>query len=203
MSFTAFDAGVAILRVAQDFLDETEIKPNAIWSTPAKSDRLRQLLTKAGWQEGWPYCASFVEACYGHAYEQLGASPDVVALIRQRFHPSVMRTFENCGTYAQSSEPLPGSVFFMQRAMSALGHAGLVLIGGRRTFATIEGNTSPGIQRASKDREGDGIYLKLRELAFARHSGLWLRGFLNPLGSDDAEQLVERIRAGALPPNPA
>jgi hypothetical protein len=195
-SFTALEAGLAVLDVAREFLDESEVKPNAAWSTPVKSDRLRTLMQQAGWREGWPYCASFVEACYGHAYERLGASDAVVALIRRFFTPSVMQTFTNCGSYAEHRDPAPGAVFFMQKAMSPLGHAGLVLLSGRLRFATIEGNTSPVIARASKEREGDGIYLKIRELSFARTSGLWLRGFLNPLGSGEAEELAERIRAG-------
>lgn len=185
MNFSSMVAGLTILEVAQEFLDLHEVKPNSQWSVRSKSDRLRDLLSNAGWHEGWPYCASFVEACVGEAYRRLGASPAVLQLIRERFTPSVMRTFENCAPLSAARDPEVGAVFFMQKGMTDLGHAGLVIMRGLETFCSIEGNTSPGVQRVAKDREGDGIYLKIRPLdPGVRRSGLWLRGFLNPMSSE-------------------
>lgn len=192
-AFTAFDAGVEILRTASRFLDLHEVQDNAHWSEPTDSQALRQLLMEVGWQEGWPYCASFVEACYVHAYRVLEAPAAVVDLIRARFTPSVMRTFANCGVHAQRRDAIPGSVFFMQKGRTGLGHAGLVILAGRHTICTLEGNTSPGVRDAARDREGDGIYAKVRALSFAPSSGLWLRGFLHPLGLAEATALAQEV----------
>jgi hypothetical protein len=191
-SFSALDAGVAILRVAQEFLDLSEVENNKAWSDPAKSTKLRALMERTGWQAGWAYCMALAEACYIGGYETLGAPAEVVALIRKRFTPSVMSTFTNCGKFAQSRDPLPGSVFFMQNDGQWLGHAGLIVMGSDKRILTVEGNTSPALALATNaDREGDGIYAKIRVPQWTRKKGLWMRGYLNPLGLDDAVKLAE------------
>jgi hypothetical protein len=194
MSFTAEEAGLEVLKVASQFLDLYEVKPNAQWSEPVESETLKRLMKEAGWQEGWPYCAAFVEACVVMAYRRLGASDEALKVIRSRFSPSVMQTFVQVGTLGQQRKAVPGSVFFMQKGGTGLGHAGLVVLGGRRTFVTIEGNTSPGVVDTASDREGDGIYAKVRRLSWTKSpKGLWLRGFLHPMGSAELDDLVRKL----------
>lgn len=196
MAYTAAQAGAEIIAQATRFVNLKETANNAAWDDPDTSGQdaaaleLRYLLEATGWQAGWPYCAAFCEAVYMRAYKTLGASPKVLAVLSQRFTPSVMLTYKQLGSYAQHTVPLPGAVFFMQKGQSGNGHAGVVVLPGQTNFSTIEGNTSPSPASAQADREGDGVYKKVRSLDFTKKSGLWLRGFFNPLSSAEVAKLT-------------
>ncbi len=195
MGYTATQAADEILRVASHFLNLKETANNAAWDDPdtagedAAAKELLQLLQSVGWQTGWPYCMAFCKAVYMRAYTNLGASPEVLKLISQRFNASVMQSYTASGKYAQKKVPVPGAIFFMQKGDTGTGHAGLVVTPGQVNFSTIEGNTSPSPASAQADREGDGVYKKVRSLDFKKKPGLWLRGFLHPMGSDEVEKL--------------
>jgi hypothetical protein len=132
---------------------------------------------------------AFCKAIYMQAYKNLGAPPEVLRLIAQRFTPSVMISYKNIGKFAEQKVPIAGSIFFMQKGDTGTGHAGLVVLPGQVNFSTIEGNTSPSPGSAQADREGDGVYKKVRSLDFKKKPGLWLRGFLNPMGADEVAAL--------------
>jgi hypothetical protein len=187
--FSQLDAGVAILREAQRFLDMYEIAPNAQWSRPVDSEALVALMRATGWKPGWPYCAAFVEACYGAAAGKL-AGPEVEALVRAKFAIHVLTTYRNVQARTHQGRPVPGSVFFMRKGQTSEGHTGLVLMAGERTMVTIEGNTSPGARTAASDREGDGIYFRIRPLTVAPSPGLHLIGFLDPLDHEQVQILL-------------
>lgn len=195
MSYTAAQAGEEIIRVASHFLNLKETANNSAWDNPdtAGQDQagfdLRRLLETTGWQAGWPYCMAFCKAIYLQAYKNLGAPPEVLRLVSQRFTASVMITYKNCGAFAQKKVPTSGAIFFMQKGDTGNGHAGLVVTPGQVNFATIEGNTSPSPTSAQADREGDGVYKKVRTLDFTKKTGLWLRGFLHPMSSDEVAAL--------------
>ena len=195
MTYSKEQAGAEILRVASDFLNLKETANNAAWDNPdtagqdAAGVELRRLLETTGWQAGWPYCMAFCKAIYLQAYRNLGAPPEVLRLIAQRFTPSVMISYKNIGAFAQNKAPIAGSIFFMQKGDTGNGHAGLVVLPGQVNFSTIEGNTSPSPGSAQADREGDGVYKKVRSLDFAKKTGLWLRGFLNPMGAEEVAKL--------------
>lgn len=195
MTYSKEQAGAEILRVASEFLNLKETANNAAWDNPdtagqdAAGVALRRMLETTGWQAGWPYCMAFCKAVYLEAYKNLGAPPEVLRLIAQRFTPSVMISYKNIGAFAQKKLPIAGSIFFMQKGDGGTGHAGLVVLPGQVNFSTIEGNTSPSPGSAQADREGDGVYKKVRSLDFAKKTGLWLRGFLNPMGADDVATL--------------
>ncbi|MGQ0647413.1 MAG: CHAP domain-containing protein [Gemmatimonadaceae bacterium] len=195
MEYSAAQAADEIIRVASHFLNLKETTNNAAWDDPdtagqdAAGLELRQLLESVGWQVGWPYCMAFCKAVYMQTYKNLGAPPDVLRLIAQRFTSSVMLTHKNCGRFAQNKVPTAGAIFFMQKGDSGNGHAGLVVTPGQASFSTIEGNTSPSPASAQADREGDGVYKKVRTLDFTKKPGLWLRGFLVPLSSDEVAAL--------------
>lgn len=195
MTYSKEQAGAEILRVASEFLNLKETANNAAWDNPdtagldAAGLALRRMLETTGWQAGWPYCMAFCKAVYMEAYKNLGAPPEVLRLIAQRFTPSVMISYKNIGPFAQQKVPIAGSIFFMQKGEGGTGHAGLVVLPGQVNFSTIEGNTSPSPGSAQADREGDGVYKKVRSLDFTKKSGLWLRGFLNPMGADEVAAL--------------
>ena len=178
--------GEKIVEVATRFLHLQETTSNAVWDDPstpgldASASDLRKLLEGTGWQAGWPYCAAFCEAVWRQAYVELEASAILVQRIAKRLTPSVMASFKNWEGQI-STVPKPGALFFMQKGDSWQGHAGIVVRLGKDIIATIEGNTSPDPKDATVDREGDGVFRRVRSLSFTKRSGLWLRGFLNPL----------------------
>lgn len=183
---TQEEIGAHIIVVASRFIGLQETKQNAEWDNPSTAGRdeaaevLRKSLKAVGWLIGWPYCAAFVEACWRIAYSELGAPQELMDRISQRLTPSVMQSFNNWKTKI-STEPEPGAIFFMQMGNTAHGHAGIVVQRNGDAISTIEGNTSPMPGTAMADREGDGIFKKVRRLDFNQKSGLWLRGFINPL----------------------
>lgn len=179
MMYTQRTAGIAVLEVASQFLDLREIENNTRWDIVATSDTLVPLLEATGWKLGWPYCMAFVEAVWGEAAKRV--APDAEPLLRQKFSPHVLTSYRNVKRAVHTRHPEPGAVFFMQKGQSANGHAGIVIMASRTRMVTIEANTSPGVVTGAADREGDGIYLKLRPIDFTPHATkLHLLGFLDP-----------------------
>ena len=77
--------------------------------------------------------------------------------------------------------PTPGSIIFFQLGKTDHGHAGIVVNSDKGLIATIEGNTSNSDKASvSADRNGDGIYKKVRHLDFTVTNSLHLIGFLSP-----------------------
>lgn len=177
-----------IIRVATHFINLYEVKANAEWrliTDPSKgkeeSYQIHEAMKASGWQDGWPYCAAFCESVWRLAYTNLQAPQSVLDDFGKKLCPSVMTSF-NAFKGRITHNPLPGSIFFMQKGKSANGHAGLVVGCDGKNIATIEGNTSAGkAVSAEADRNGDGIFKKVRTLDFTETSGLYLKGFLNPI----------------------
>lgn len=183
---TAEEIGGQIIAIAAYFEGLHEVKQNAEWdnlATPSKdpaAEELRQALKRAGWMTGWPYCMSFCEAVWRQAYQSLEAPIEIQQRIAARLNPSVLGSFNNWKVEI-NQKPLPGSIFFMQLAHTGHGHAGIVVKASDYQFASIEANTSPMAASPEADREGDGVFRKVRRLDFQERPGLWLRGFLNPI----------------------
>jgi hypothetical protein len=188
--FTAADAAYAIRDTVRQYAGLFEVKPNQEWSDPVKSKQLIARLKGVGWQLGWPYCMALVEAVVTEAYQLVGASPGMVALISRKFNPHVMTSWRNCFPMSQSQQALDGSVFFMRSGSTDSGHAGIVTFGTNYMFQSIEGNTSDAPISGAADREGDGIYCKQRAIDFRPKSGLHLKGFLNPMDYSTLEALA-------------
>lgn len=184
---TREEIGEKIISVASGFVGLQEVKQNAEWDNPSTAGRdgaaesLRKALKASGWLMGWPYCAAFVEACWRIAYTDLGAPAELLSRIATKLTPSVMQSYNNWIPDSKDTTPQPGAIFFMEMGRSGKGHAGIVIHRNGDAFSTIEGNTSPMPGTAMADREGDGIFKKVRLLDFTQKSGLWLRGFLNPI----------------------
>lgn len=184
---TRDEIGQKIISVASTFIGLQETKQNAEWDNPSTvgrdeaADALRKALRASGWMAGWPYCAAFVEACWRIAYTELGAPDQLLTRIKLRLTPSVLQSYNNWKPDSTQREPEPGAIFFMQLGHTAYGHAGLVVHQNGDAISTIEGNTSPMPGSSALDRDGDGIFKKVRLLDFNPKSGLWLKGFLNPI----------------------
>lgn len=189
---TQEEIGARIIEVATQFVGLHETKANAEWDNPVTAGKdqaavdLWNALTDSGWMMGWPYCAAFVEACWRAAYVGLQAPDELQSRIGQKLTPSVMQSFKNWKAEI-SLDPTRGAIFFMQMRQGATGHTGIVVQPFRDQFSTIEGNTSPQAGTPDADREGDGVFKKIRRLDFTPRAGLWLRGFLNPIPWQDDE----------------
>ena len=178
--------GTHIIKTAEQFLGLHETAQNAAWDNPETAGldeaatELKKLMVKTGWQEGWAYCAAFVEAVWCDSYVEQKAPRWLITELAQKFTPSVVRTFRNFEDQI-TDNPEPGAVFFMQLGNTWRGHCGIVTRVVGPKILTIEGNTSPEPDDADADREGDGIFRRVRTMDFTEKQGLWLRGFLNPV----------------------
>ena len=181
--------GEKIVEVATRFVGLHETAANVAWDNPATPEadasavELKKLLLSVGWQDGWSYCSAFCEAVWKQAYTELKTQPIILQRIATMLTPSVMDSLRNwTGHIATVGQP--GAIFFMQKGSSWQGHAGIVCKVSGDKMATIEGNTSPDPKDADADREGDGIFRRTRNAIppSIERPGLWLRGFLNPLG---------------------
>lgn len=191
VTFTAREAGYALLETCRPYMDLVETTANAVWSDPVRSKELEAGMLRAGWKPGWPYCMASVEFLVVKTYEALGAHPDVIRLIAQKLTPHVMTSYRNCGPYARSKAPEIGAIGFMRKGETDSGHAFIATLPGERTTSTFEGNTSRLVGVLPEaDRNGDGFYVKARPLVYRPTARLYLVGFLNPMGSAELEQLA-------------
>ena len=179
-----------IIKVAEEFEGLVEIISNAEWDLPKTKHKdpvaakFEAMLKRSGHEDGWPYCASFVEGVWRTAYEEADASAKTLKLISGLLGPHVMTSFRNCKDAGLISQvPQIGAVMFMQSGASDSGHAGLVAQPGGSFFNTIEANTSSGNPNERDGGLGEGgVWRKKHQLIFQpKNKGLWLRGFLNPI----------------------
>lgn len=180
--------GQKIIDHADDFINLYEIKANAEWRSIVNSkdgktlsDLLVKEMERGGWQKGWPYCMAFAEAAWRYAYEALEAPEALRKEIFTKLTPSSMVTYNNFKAKITKT-PVPGAIFLMQHGKTSNGHAGIVCGVKNGVMATIEGNTSSkGATSVESDRNGDCIVKKTRPVNFSVSSGLYLKGFLNPI----------------------
>ena len=186
---TNVSPGEKIIEVATRWLNLHEVAANAVWDDlgtqgpDRRAEELKDAMRASGWQEGWSYCAALVEAVWRTAYVELGAPAGLITEIGRRLTPSVMASLRNWEGHT-SLWPEPGAIFFMQKGRSWQGHAGIVVQHVVDRISTIEGNTSPEPRTTEADREGDGVFKRVRPVSFAPRTGLWMRAFLNPLPLD-------------------
>ena len=177
--------GLEIVTTAEGLLGLVETKSNAEWDDPKtpgpdlRAKRFKQWLLSVGWNPGWAYCASTVEAVYRQTLVRMAAPPAIVQRIATQLCPSVMKSYARCHDQITKS-PIPGDIMFMQKGHTPYGHAGIVTAVHSGWFETIEANTSKEASSAERQREGEGIFRKKHNLDFSRRDTLWIVGFLNP-----------------------
>jgi len=189
-----------IIEVAERFLGLYEVKSNAIWDDPSTAGEdpqakiLLELMIESGWQPGYAYCCSLTEAVWRQAYYELDAPQDTIDKITTNLTPSVMKSFNNWKKEELiSTIPTSGSIFFMQKGFTGFGHAGIVVKSSDdgKKISTIEGNTSPDPASVEADREGDGVFRRVRPVSFTSSTGLWMQGFLHPIVIQDAPVIID------------
>lgn len=135
--------------------------------------------TTGGLANGESWCMDFVQYCI----QEVDASV-VHALVldgKGSAKKSPLFKSEHCLTVWNNSQalkidaPVPGSLCIWQQGQTASGHVGIVVdVNADGSIMTVEGNTSSA--DAGNQREGDGVWLKRRQLASA--GSLRLKGFL-------------------------
>lgn len=178
------DIGSKVIVAAARFLGLTEIRSNDKWDnleTAGLDDvgkELREELLRVGWQSTWPYCMAFCEAVWTRAYQGRAE----LMRVRQMLTPGCLQSWRNAVAAGWTeSTPRTGSIGVMRKGDTIYGHAFIVRTVQNETLYTIEANTSPALDSAEAEREGDGVYKKTRRLHFQPTTGLHLLGFITPM----------------------
>lgn len=112
-----------------------------------------------------PYCAAFV---YWVGKNALGSKNPFP---RSAYSPD----FVGSGATATISRARPGDTFGIYHASKGrVAHTGLVRALQGRYLHTIEANTSPGHSTGEADRNGDGVWSKLRDVRTIHRIKSWL-----------------------------
>lgn len=124
-------------------------------------------LTAVGLSQGDPYCAAFV---YWVGREALGSSNPFP---RSGYSPDMVRNPD--WIRGRGTTPAPGDTFGIYFASKGrVAHTGLVAGMGRNSITTIEANTSPQPATGEADRNGDGVWRKIRPLSTIHSTKRWL-----------------------------
>lgn len=138
--------------------------------------QLVQLFQKSagGLANGEPWCMAFVQYC-------IQAVDSLVSDCLEGSEKSPLFKGEHCLTVWNKSQawkidaPSLGSLCIWQHGQTASGHVGIVVgLNADGSIMTVEGNTSS--TDAGNQREGDGVWLKRRQLVSS--GNLRLKGFL-------------------------
>lgn len=121
-----------------------------------------------------PWCMCFVQHCVKETESMTGRRS---LIFRSE---SVMQTWRNSPIALRRGGPYPGFIVLWQHGKTEMGHCGILTLvpSDLKSFESIEGNTSPGHWI---DRNGDGVYLKIRPKPWSI-GGMNLLGFLDPFG---------------------
>ena len=163
---------VRAIEIANEFVgkQESKLKPN--WA-PWLDNLFLRACTKNGWTPGAPYCIAAAYACYQAAAKELGSMlPFAGTASTQDFYERALE--HKCA----SLEPHVGDIVIFRQGNTWRGHAGIVVGCSPDSVSTIEFNTSDTI--AKSQRNGDGVYMKLRRFRDFPKSDtrLWIRGFV-------------------------
>ncbi len=128
---------------------------------------VEKYLTSVGLAKGDPYCAAFVYWCGRQAlaarnpFPRSGWSPDMVG------RPDWVR--------GKGRTPEAGDTFGIHfPAKGRVAHTGFVAGMQGRSILTIEANTSPQAATGEADRNGDGVWRKIRPLSTIHSTQRWL-----------------------------
>lgn len=149
-------------------IDETEVARRAVQialdhkyvrEKTGKNDGadVKAILASVGLPEGYSWCMAFVYYCFQIAANQLGVKNPCIKTAGVLDHWNRTRG-------AKVHTPAAGDVFVMDFGKGQ-GHTGIVVKADRDTIHTIEGNTSGQPTSASQDREGQGVYERIRKIS--------------------------------------
>lgn len=124
-------------------------------------------LLAVGLKSGDPYCAAFIFWC---GREALGAKNPFP---RSGYAPDMVRSAG--WIKGKGTTPEPGDIFGIWFANKGrIAHAGFVEKQKGNSIVTVEANTSPQTASGEADRNGDGVWRKIRPLSTIRSVKRWL-----------------------------
>lgn len=152
----------------RDRLMRTAISQIGVQEATGRNDGpVVKYLLAVGLGTGDPYCAAFVYWCGREAlgtfnpFPRSGYSPDFVT------RPTWVR--------GRGTTPAPGDAFGIYfREKGRIAHTGLVRGIQGRSLRTVEANTSPSAATGEADRDGDGVWSKIRPLSTIHSVRRWL-----------------------------
>jgi len=159
---TRDDARAALANIAGSFVGVTEVGGD---NRGPDVEQFQKAVD--GKASGEPWCMAFIMFCIQRAEAETGI---LSAVFRSEL---VKHVWDHSPDDHKSQVPTMGSLIIWQYGDSGLGHAGIVEAVLRDQVQTIEGNTGPG---AGVQREGDGVYRKVRPLHDV--GKMTLKGFL-------------------------
>jgi len=171
-----------ILRTAQKYLGQKEIKGNSGFEDPVFWEKMKAV----GFQEGEAWCALFAELVWREAYAQYNSELD--GRLNALFSKSAVQTyynFKNNG-WPVGTTPYIGALTVWQMykdgAKHWSGHIGISTVeGAHRLVTTIDGNTN-----SEGGREGIEVAEMSRDFDFSpKQKGLVLLGFIYPIAYED------------------
>lgn len=140
---------------AKTFIGVTETGQNS-------GTEVEMFLFSVGLEKGAPWCAAFVSYCL----KESGTFSPLLSRTATGFKNK--ETISALSVYEKRKQIPPGSVFIMQKGNSWQGHAGFIdsifYQDGTLKFSTIEGNTSPQPGTLRQERDGDGVYARIRQI---------------------------------------
>lgn len=180
--------GRNIVAVASRFLNLREVRPNTQWDNPATpgsdaalSKELREMMIPSPWQDGWAYCAAYVEGVVAKAILLSGGTQkqhDAWRSLSTAHCMTNLARARSAGILKHSHiGAQAGSIWIAQKGSTTQGHEGIFISGTSTTISTIEANTSKDATTSDKDREGD--WITTRSFNFAGRGTLRTRGFIH------------------------
>jgi len=135
--------------------------------TGRNEGEVEKYLRSVGLKKGDPYCAAFVHWCGQQAlgsrnpFPRSGWSPDMVT------RPDYIR--------GKGRQPEAGDTFGIYfTSKGRVAHTGFVAGRKGNSIITIEANTSPQAATGEADRNGDGVWRKIRPLSTIHSTKRWL-----------------------------
>jgi hypothetical protein len=157
-----------VVLVAQEELAK---KPREVPAGSNRGPRVDVYLREGGGldPEGhhYPYCTSFVIWCIREAAKRLG--------VMTPYHPHAsVQKIQAQYPHLKIDLPEPCCIWQKFDPVTQKGHTGLVISINFEagTMETIEANTGPGPDVPAKDRDGDGVWARTREISEAT-AGFW------------------------------
>ncbi len=155
-----------MVKRATDFVGLVEVKDNAVWDDPRtprwdkeKSQWLVHWMSKVkGWVPGAPYCVAFDGAIAAACLEEVGL-PSKYFLAAWSAHVMTNVNMLKEGELLEEN-PRVGAIWLARLQGTHSGHAGIVTSSSSKFVTTVEGNTFPQPTEASKDRNGNGIWIR-------------------------------------------
>ena len=140
---------------------------------------LSYVMDVVGFEKGYAWCMLFANVCSVLYFTQFNSL--LINKYKNCFTPGAVSSFNNfkkCFPEMVSDRPSRNSIAIWQKYANGKatwrGHAGVVVWLNGSILLSVEGNTNE-----AGSREGDGVYIKERNIYAKPNNGLRFRGFIN------------------------